>query len=391
MKSKADVYLDNSSSFRILILMTKSKLRINNVVKYILAILVFFPVQLQAQVTYSKTTDDKELRSALIEFIKYAQPLIESALSTDDDLPVKAKKELLTAKINVSSALNLSLFHEPPIYSLMDTWILLHQINDCTSKNFSPEFEKGVEDLIARLSDIFKYKADALPFKKSQSFVEEYALLHPVSCMNLYRDSPLPKIANLLEAEKGGLVSKINDVTEQIDVLNFKMNYWMEYLPRQMRWQMELLSYDFFDFKFEDSLSITDLMISSHAMFEEAEDLMIDLPFLIDTTNLQVNEMLQNQMIEINTMMSKERQAFLYGLGRERSIAMDSLLNHLKSWKVLVENVQVASMSDIDHISGKVLSTTSKKIDRLIQRITILMILFCITIIAAVLILRFRR
>lgn len=145
-----------------------------------------------------------------------------------------------------------SCYHSDPMAALFDTWALAVQQRVFFE---TPEYcrrfgewrsvalaaSKQIESEVRDIVQGIKRDGD---LSASQTYVEEWAKAHPVKGDFLRRRSMLDKLAEALAAENLGAMARLGRLSEDMSDLAMRASLLNEMLPKQVRWQTELVMYD---------------------------------------------------------------------------------------------------------------------------------------------------
>lgn len=253
------------------------------------------------------------------------------------------RRRALGVKVNTMPAVYTAAFRADPLESAVDVWALAFQVAQYVGDGegrdaFGPQQPLAREAARALLAD-----ADALirsittgpeAFASARARVERWAMTHPVEQALASRASIAPYMAELRSGERDAFVA-VGEVSETIESLSQRVNTYAAVLPRQARWQAEILLADTTgDHDLETALG------DIHAVgttARTANELLGDVPRLLGAEGSPVREMLaaerravlegvNGQRVQTLEYLTAERLAVL-AAAREERIALEAALH----------------------------------------------------------------
>jgi hypothetical protein len=272
------------------------------------------------------------LRTRVRDLARRFSGLLEA---TADDLArrsgsPKVAGAMLRFKANAVPAVQSSLFQPDPVAALIDTWALVAQLQDALprySEDASPELvaraQDALGDLESQLEVLWREVTGREDVSGARAQVHDWAAKHPLTGPLVTRESTTSLLASLTQATGGGLRSAAAGLVEDTRDLTARVDLYATSLPRQARWQAELVA--------DDALRAPTVQ-SALAELGRTVDLLervgavaANTPALIDRERRAVLDAVRAERLGLQDFVTGERQAVLADVGRERQAVVDAL------------------------------------------------------------------
>jgi hypothetical protein len=220
-----------------------------------------------------------------------------------------------------------------------------------------------------------------------EPFVTQYAIDNPIKNLYFTRSSSLNYFAKWIAEQQMGIKGNVNTLTEEIQEMSNRLNFYADLIPRQARWQAEYAMINFLD-----DTTFSNKMGKMMNNMDLLTQLALQTPEIIDyNRDIMLNEM-DRQRIEITTSLSLEREELINAYINERSELFKIykeertfMLNELKGERAIV-------MAQVENLSGNMMESVGKQMRDLIDIIFLRLIALVLLIgILAFLLLRFFR
>ncbi|CAM3451517.1 chemotaxis protein [Corallococcus sp. ZKHCc1 1396] len=255
--------------------------------------------------------------------------------ATADDLSVRSdsprvSSAMLRFKANAVPTMQSVLFQPDPVAALLDAWALLAQIQDALpryAEGAPPELmshaQEALADMESQLEAVWREVTGREDVSRARELVHGWAAQHPLTGPLVTRVSTAPLLASVTEASGGGLRSTAAGLVEDTRDLTARVDLYATSLPRQARWQAELVA--------DDALN-SPLLQSSLAELGRTVDLLervgtvaANTPALIAHERRAVLDALHAERLDLQGFVTREREAVLADVGRERQAVVDAL------------------------------------------------------------------
>jgi len=168
--------------------------------------------------------------------------------STDPDI----RRAALLWKLNASNAMLRATSHNDPLVSFMDAWALVFQ--------FKTYFEDGpgadvfgehtalareLSDLaIAEFNELAGRIANPQGVQNGRRTVADFAASQPIVNPNFLRRSVAADLIDSLPPDTRNAFAQLGAITQTVEGLSSRLAIYAAYIPKQARWQAELLLED---------------------------------------------------------------------------------------------------------------------------------------------------
>lgn len=266
-----------------------------------------------------------------LEFSAVTEGAADQIIALTEDEAIR--NAAMRWKMQAIPVCHLTCFRNNPLAGLIDTWLLCAQLRSYFSKGagrelFGEHQAIAVETAESLLSNITTSARIVMPpagFSNIEKLVEEALADHPIRQSISSRVTPLDDFAQFSRRSRGALAA-IEDVEYQLQHFARRTQIFAEHLPKQVRWQAELLT--------------TEIVRKTRAvaLVTELDDLE------------QAVKRLSAEASEIRELVSRERSRVEEAIARERTTAL----------------------LQVDEISKARLSDTFAQIDEILLRAVLL-------------------
>lgn len=259
----------------------------------------------------------------------------------------------LVWKANAIPAYQTAMFHPDPLISFVDGWTLTVQMREYFEAGggadlFGPQQPLAVltsQRLEAATDSAVSARLEPAVYDRLRSFVYAWAEQHPLDNPLFLRRSVAEVVADVLGAERLGGMSTLGSMAEMAQDAQQMALVFAGYMPKEVRWQSELLIASL-----TDSLRFNSLL----AAIEQMEVMQETARFLRETPELVTRERAA-VFREINT----ERMETLREIDRQRLATLQEMMTWARSEReaMLAEMVRVvasereAVLADVDEIT----------------------------------------
>ncbi|CAM4154272.1 chemotaxis protein [Corallococcus exiguus] len=237
---------------------------------------------------------------------------------------------MLRFKANAVPAVQSALFQPDPVAALLDTWTLLAQLEDSlphTAVDASPELLAQAHDTLVDLESQVEAEWREVTGREdvtgARDKVHAWAAAHPLTGPLVTRESTTALLASLTDVTGGGLRSTAAGLVEETRDLTARVDLYAASLPRQARWQAELVA--------TDALQAPTVQ-AALAELGRTVDLLdrvgavaANSPALIERERRAVLAAVNAERLGLQEFVNGERQAVFADVGRERQAVVDAL------------------------------------------------------------------
>ncbi|MBN8466516.1 chemotaxis protein [Corallococcus exiguus] len=237
---------------------------------------------------------------------------------------------MLRFKANAVPAVQSALFQPDPVAALIDTWTLLAQLEDSlphTAVDASPELLAQAHDTLVDLESQVEAEwrevtgvEDVTPARDK---VHAWAAAHPLTGPLVTRESTTGLLASLTDVTGGGLRSTAAGLVEDTRDLTARVDLYATSLPRQARWQAELVATDALHAPTVQA-ALAELGRTVD-LLDRVGALAANSPALIERERRAVMDAVHAERLGLQEFITGERKAVLADVDRERQAVEASL------------------------------------------------------------------
>jgi len=274
------------------------------------------------------------------------------------------RRQALKVKTEAIPALFQALYRKDPGAALIDAAAFVEQLRQDFSSRYQDRLTPEQLKLIDETADGMKQKLQAIylnagatreEVEEIWARIEAWAEKHPIKG-NFGIRVPTSDLAAIASASKaGGLAGSIASTEEDLADFASRADLYAEFLPRQSRWQAEILVDDMLrrgvvgeslrTFQPVD-IAVTELPIEPEVLREELIDDLrreglsigswlhaerIDSLRFLREERLAVMEQLKGERMEIQRALAEEREQILAEISREREASFRDLESIISS------------------------------------------------------------
>jgi len=269
------------------------------------------------------------------------------------------RRRALNVKVNTMPAVYTAAFRADPLESAVDVWALAFQIAQYVEDGdgrdaFGPQQPLAREAARALLAD-----ADALirgittgpvAFDEARARVERWAREHPVERALASRASIASHMAQLRSGERDAFVA-VGDVSETIESLSQRLNTYATVLPRQARWQAEILLAETTG-EHDVETALGDIHAVGTAA-RTANDLLGDVPGLISAAESPVRQMLAAERRAVLEGVNAQRVQTLEYVTAERLAVLASVREERIALVAALRQERIETLVEVDAIKTR--------------------------------------
>jgi hypothetical protein len=282
--------------------------------------------------------------------------------------PVTRRQALLW-KADAIPVLQTSLLNTDPVAAVVDTWAFLFQMRTYMEQpavkqrlgQFQPTVIETIDKMEAEMQQLVQAAAPSADLAAGRQKVASWGAAHPIEAGLAGRTSA---DTELIRAEQSamGAVAAVRAIEESIGDLTARLDSYNAYLPKQARWQAELMLSDVaLDPQMGKAMS--NLGTVSNAL-EKTSGSLEHMPDLVGQTRAAVLADVNGQRLATQAFLREERLETLDALNRERIATIADMRNErlaatadLRGERQTVldalHNEQVEVMKSVETISDK--------------------------------------
>lgn len=328
------------------------------------------------------------LRVRVDEFAVYFGPTIEEAADeiigkTSDP---EIRRQALLWKINAIPACHRAALQSDPFGSLLDVWTFCAQMVQYftvgAGKEAFGEWQPIAIDVSRRLEakaieivSAFTGKPDV---PKGRELVDDWVAKHPIKSPLFTRESALVVLPEAIEEHKRGTLDAVGSLEENVRNLSNRLPIYLEHLPRQARWEAELLVHDMGGTEgIEGALENFGTLVES---VERAVAVVERVPEIVTQERNVALKTIQKEREALIEAIGEERVATIDELRKERIAILDAIRQERIAALEALRQERMATMKELEAITIKAIKESSTPmegfVDRVFQRLTPLVVAF---------------
>lgn len=308
-----------------------------------------------------------ELRETMNDFFyKFERTLTESAdsimlISSDPSID----REALIWKMNAIPVANTAIYNSDPFLGFIDIAVFTYQMkmyfeSGAGKDLFGDQKVIAIHALDILWEDLEKIGTNLAPdndISEGVKSVIEFAEQHPITSSYFVRQSTIPLMTKIQEAEKITFKGLAVDMSQSLDEMRSQISSYMEVLPKQVRWETEYI--------INNTLNHSDLTKRVDSLFRLLERSVLVLESsseLVDNQRQAAFKDISKERLAITDLIRQERQIILDEIKSERAIIMDELTKQL--------NLQrEATFQDLSNLTNQSLDLTFYRMESLVDKL----------------------
>jgi hypothetical protein len=235
-----------------------------------------------------------------------------------------AQRQALIWKAEAIPVMQTSLLNADPVAAVLDTWVFIFQMTAYMERpalkqklgESYPVVAETLRNMDAEMEQLVRLGAPAANVADLRQRVGAWAEAHPIQSSLLGRQSVGPDVIRKVGESDLGMTTSIKTLAEGLGDLTARLDSYNVYLPKQARWQAELLLTDFtHDPQISAALSNLAALSASVA---KASDNIDQMPGLVDQTRKSFKADVDGERLSAQAFLQEELLRTLYTLQQER-------------------------------------------------------------------------
>ncbi|MFT4580247.1 MAG: hypothetical protein ACI9UO_003103 [Nitrospinales bacterium] len=259
------------------------------------------------------------------------------------------RKQALRWKLYAIPAAQRSAMQRDPFGSLIDGAVLCIQMADFFStgngKDAFGEHQRiaihSSENLIKEIRQIAQALSKNRNTNEGEMVLRQYAKDHPIQTIYFVRENAHYLFGAYIKAEKMGFKKIAKELTADMEDLMNRMNVYTENMPKQIRWQSELMMAELaeemkregtFDSLTNQVIAKTDTMVAIY--FEKMNDMINHSLATVDSQRVIITKDIGLERAIVLETINRERLETMAELKRERA----TILNFVSAERAMIFN-----------------------------------------------------
>lgn len=280
------------------------------------------------------------------------------------------QRQALVWKAEAIPVMQTSLLNTDPVAAVLDTWAFIFQMTaymerPALKQKFGESYPvvaetlRNMEDEMERLVRVGAPTANVADLRQR---VSAWAEAHPIQASLVGRQSVDPDVIRKAGQSDLGMTTSIKTLAEGLGDFTARLDSYNVYLPKQVRWQAELLLTDFtHDPQISAALSNLAVLSASAAKASVKID---QMPELVDQTRVAFKADVDNERLSAQAFLREEILKTLYALQQERIATIDAMhgerlattaeiREERRAAMEVLRNQEVAMMKEFEEISKR--------------------------------------
>jgi hypothetical protein len=282
-----------------------------------------------------------------------------AARSGDEEV----RRAMLEFKSNAVPAMQGALLQPDPVASLVDAWALLAQLQDALPRRaphappeLIAEARRPLDGLEAEVEVLWKELSGKEDVSEARKLVHRWAAEHPLTGPLITRESTVPLLASVTDISRVSPLGAAAVLMEDTRDIVTRVDLYAASLPRQARWQAELLMAQAANAPpLQSAVSELDRTVD---ILDRMGKLAEGVPVLVARERAAVLDELEQSRLSLQEFASGERQALMMDIGRERAAVLET-----------IHTERVEALQQIDAMGYRWVDHAFDRADRLVDRV----------------------
>ena len=250
-----------------------------------------------------------------------------------------ARRQALEWKAEAIPVLQTSLLRDDPVSAVLDTWTYVLQMTaymeqPAMKQGFAgsyPVVDATLKRMDAEMRQLVQIAAPNANIDAIRQSLASWAQAHPLQASLAGRQSFDPERIRMLGASDLGTMATIKGLGESLGDLTARLDAYNAYLPKQARWQAELLLSDLarrpeFGAAMANAKTLSDALATTSNTMERMPELVgrtrADVMADVDGQRLAAQAFVREERIQAFNALRQERIAITADISRERQAAL---------------------------------------------------------------------
>jgi len=295
-----------------------------------------------------------------------------------------ARREALIWKAEAIPVLQTSLLNTDPLAAVIDTWAFIYQMsaymNQAEVKSrlgiFHATTDNTLMQMDAEMEQLVVAAAPSAKVKDVRQVVASWAADHPIRTGLSGRTSADASVIHKTYRDDLGSLASLKALQEGLGDITARLDSYNAYLPKQSRWQAELLISDLSnDPEFKGVAA--NLSVLTRALEKTANNLDRMPDFAAAARRIALSDLgdqrkvlesfLSNERVHIFDALTQQRVAAMADLRAERLAATTDLRGERQIVLDSIHAQEVAAMQDLDALRQQAVNDVDQRSRRLVD------------------------
>ena len=284
----------------------------------------------------------------------------------------KVQRAALGWKASAVPALHRASFHPDPVTAIADLWLLVVQMKNRFQTEYGREIAGDFQMFVVEtLNDMeenileFLHDQGGEPVRSgAYDLIHSYAAAHPIETSISDRPTAAPLLIDRMRSGKIGGFAAVGSLVDAFADLSDRLTIYGEQLPKQARWQAEILLWD----KGLESGDVATLLADT-ARLGRAADHLVEFS---DEVPVMIDERVEELMPRIEELIeSIDVGAFETSLDGmvavHLAVALDAVTREREAAINAVHEERLAAVGDAERIVNEVVDRSFERLETIID------------------------
>jgi hypothetical protein len=283
-----------------------------------------------------------------------------------------ARRQALVWKTEAIPVMQTTLLNTDPLSAVVDTWVFLFQMKTFMERppmkqSFGESYAvvaQTLKKMDAEMEQLVRLAAPSANMADLRQRAGAWAEAHPIQAGLTGRQSADPEVIRKVGEADLGTMASVKALRESLGDLTARLDSYNIYLPKQARWQAELLLRDLQRDPQVDAV-MSNVVVLSSALAKTSSS-MERMPEVVgqareairadvEGQRLATQAFLRSERLETLDAVRRERIATIAAIHNERMAATADLRGERQTVLAALRNGEVVVMNDLNAASEKAL------------------------------------
>ena len=298
----------------------------------------------------------------------------------------RARRQALEWKADAIPALQTSLLNDDPVSASLDAWVFIFQMmaymqQPAVKESFAgsyPVVEATLKHMDGEMQQLIQVAAPSANISALRQRFVAWAQAHPLQGSLAGRQSFDPERIRALGESDLGAMASIKALREGLGDLTARLDSYNAYLPKQTRWQAELLLSDIarnpeFGTAMANAAVLSDALAKTSSSMEQMPELVgqtrAGVTADVERQRLAAQAFLREEREQAFNTLKQERIALTSDISRERQAAIAGISAEVQKMLESLHDERLAATSDLSAASEKTLQDFDSRARALTNRL----------------------
>lgn len=295
-----------------------------------------------------------------------------------------AQRQALAWKAEAIPTIQASLLKSDPLAAILDTWVFIFQMRAYMDRpsikgafgDFYPVVTETISSMDAEMEQLIRTAAPAAKLADLRAKANTWATDHPIQAGLAGRQSVDPELIRIVGESDLGVGALLQSVQERLGDITTRLDVYNVYLPKEARWQAELLLSDIsqdpqVEAAKSNLIGLSGALANTASLMDQLPDFMkqarVAVRSDVEGQRLATQDFLRDERLETLDALHQERVETVADLRNERLAATEDLRGERRAVFEGVNDQEQAIIRDLNATSEKVIQDFDTRSRRLID------------------------